>query len=46
MPIITKKLPLIEHYTDVVKAEPLHLKSNRMKERFMNLFKIAVGKTI
>ena len=35
--------PLIEHYVDVAKAEPLHLKNNTIKERFMILFKIAIG---
>ena len=34
--------PLIEHYIDVEKAEPLHLKNNAIKERFMVLFKIAI----
>ena len=35
--------PLIEHYVDVTKAEPLHLKNNTIKEHFMVLFKIAMG---
>ena len=33
------RLPLIEHYIDVAKAEPLHLKNNTIKERFVILFK-------
>ena len=36
-------LPLIEHYIDVAKTDPLHLKNNTIKERFMILFKIAIG---
>ena len=38
-------LPLIEHYIDVAKAEPLHLK-NTIKKRFMILFKIAIGQMV
>ena len=40
------RLPLIEHYIDVAKAEPLHLKNNTIKEQFMILFKIAIGQTV
>ena len=32
------RLPLIEYYIDVAKAEPLRLKNNTIKERFMILF--------
>ena len=39
-------LPLIEHYTDVAKAEPLHLKNNTIKEPFIILFKIAIGQMV
>ena len=31
------RLPLIGHYTDVAKAEPLHLKNNTISEPFMIL---------
>ena len=40
---IGKELTRIEHYIDVAKAKPLHLKNNTIKERFMVLFKIAIG---
>ena len=40
------RLPLIEHYIDVAKAEPLPLKNNTIKERFMILFKIAIGQMV
>ena len=40
------RLPLIEHYIDVGKSEPLHSKNNTIKERFMISFKIAVGQTV
>ena len=40
------RLPLIEHYIDVAKAEPLHLKNNTIKERFIILFKIAIGEMV
>ena len=39
---LQSRLPLIEHYIDVAKAEPLHLRNNTIKERFMVLFKIAI----
>ena len=31
------RLPLIEHYIDVAKAQPLHLKNNTITEPFMIL---------
>ena len=31
-------LPLIDIYIDCAKAEPLHLKNNTIKERFMIIF--------
>ena len=37
--------PLIGNYIDLAKAEPLHLKNNTIKERFMILFKICVSQT-
>ena len=40
------RLPLIEHYIDVGKSDPLHSKNNTIKERFMILFKIAIGQTV
>ena len=40
---IGKELKRIEHYIDVAKAKPLHLKNNTIKERFVVLFKIAIG---
>ena len=40
------RLPLIEHYIDVAKAEPLHLKNNTIKERVMILFNIAIGQMV
>ena len=43
---LQSRLPLIEHYIDVAKAEPLHLKNNTIKERFMILFKIAIGQMV
>ena len=33
------QVPLVEHYIDVAKCEPLRLKNNVIKERFMVFFK-------
>ena len=40
------RLPLIEHYINVAKTEPFHLKNNTIKEQFMILFNIAIGKMV
>ena len=47
---ISKKLkswqmefPLIGKFVHCAKAEPLHLKNNTVKERFMHMFKICVS---
>lgn len=37
--------PLVDSYIDCAKAEPLHLKNNTIKERFMLLFKICVAQS-
>ena len=37
------KQPLVEEFIDFAKAEPLHLKNNVVKERFIILFKICVS---
>ena len=37
------KFPLIGKFIDMAKAEPLHLKNNTVKERFMCLFRICVS---
>ena len=37
------KYPLVEEFIDLAKAEPLHLKNNVVKERFMILFKLFVS---
>ena len=37
------KYPLMEEFIDLDKAEPLHLKNNVVKERFMILFKLCVS---
>ena len=37
--------PPLGKYIECAKAEPLHLKNNVIKEQFMKLFKIAIGKT-
>ena len=37
--------PPVGAYIDFAKAEPLHLKNNVIKEQFMKLFKICIGKT-
>ena len=34
------KFPLIGKFIDMAKAEPLHLKNNTVKERFMCLFRL------
>ena len=39
------KVPLVHRYIDCAKAEPLHLKNNTVKERFMCLFKICLSQT-
>ena len=40
------RLPLIKHYIDALKAEPLYLKNKTSKEWYMILFKIAIGKMV
>ena len=39
------KFPLIGKFIDMAKAEPLHLKNNTVKERFMCLFRIGVSQS-
>ena len=39
------KVPLIQEYIDCAKAEPLHLKNNVIKERFMIIFKICISQS-
>ena len=39
------QFPLIGKYIDVKKQEPLHLKNNTIKERFMILFKIVMAES-
>ena len=39
------KFPLIGKFIDMAKAEPLHLKNNTVKERFMCLFRICVSQS-
>ena len=39
------KFPLIGKFLDIAKAEPLHLKNNTVKERFMCLFQIGVSQS-
>ena len=39
------KQPLVEEFIDFAKAEPLHLKNNVVKERFIILFKICVSQS-
>ena len=38
-------IPLVERYIDCAKAEPLHLKNNVIKERFIFLFKICLAES-
>ena len=39
------KQPLVEEFIDFAKAEPLHLKNNVVKERYIILFKICVSQS-
>lgn len=39
------QFPLVGKYIDVKKQEPLHLKNNTIKERFMILFKIVMAES-
>ena len=36
-------VPLVEHYIDRAKTDPLHLKNNNVKELFIVLDKLAIG---
>lgn len=38
-------MPQMENFIDYAKAEPLHLKNNTVKERFMILFKICMAQS-
>ena len=37
--------PLVDTYIECAKAEPLHLKNNTIKERFMQLFKLCLSQS-
>ena len=37
--------PIVDSYIDYAKAEPLHLKNNTVKERFMQIFKLCLSQS-
>lgn len=38
-----EEVPLLQHYIDYAKCEPLHLKNNVVKELFMKILNVVLG---